>query len=230
MRASGRTCPIFGLIFRQVFITQLPDVVVPHCTTDMVVLSHFSVGLMMAECPDARVLIPLSRQAGNWRIMVDIPHSCLQMQVPMTLTSRRPRSRADRQLPHRRRSGVSFNHLTKLIDKKLANLSASEFTSIWLHSAVLLSWCKTKDSFPEAEDMEQHVEGGWKAKKVAVEEWETSGDYTAIIQVVKDIANQDKVQVYTVCGREEKFEVFVLARLYNGLIGVKAKCLANKIA
>ena len=128
----------------------------------------------------------------------------------------------------------SHHHLTEDIEDKLGKLPSKSFvtemnnyfTATFLHSAVLLSWHKAKDMFPDASDVEEHVEGGWGAKKISVEEWNSDGDYDDIVQVVKDVAKQDNVQVYKVQGRKGKFEVFVLAKIHDGLIGVKAMGVA----
>ena len=130
---------------------------------------------------------------------------------------------------------VSHHHLMEDIEDKLAKLPSkafatetnNDFTATFLHSAVLLSWYKMKGMFPDARDVEEQVKGGWNAKKIAVEEWDTNVDYNAIIQIVKDIAKRDEVQVYTVRGFEGRFEVFVLAKMNDGLIGVKAMGVAR---
>jgi len=49
-----------------------------------------------------------------------------------------------------------------------------------------------KDLFPDARDLEEQVKGGWNSKKIAVDEWDTNGHYGAIVQVVKDVAEQNK--------------------------------------
>jgi hypothetical protein len=90
-----------------------------------------------------------------------------------------------------------------------------------------LSWYQTKDQFPEARDIEEEVQGGRDAKKLAVEEWDSEGEYDAIVQIVKDVAERNEVQVYMVRGREGRFEVFILAKLNDGLIGVKAMGVAT---
>lgn len=54
-----------------------------------------------------------------------------------------------------------------------------------------------------------------------------NGDSNAIIQIVKDIAKQDEVQVYTVRGFEGRFEVFVFAKMNDDLIRVKGMGVAR---
>jgi hypothetical protein len=75
-----------------------------------------------------------------------------------------------------------------------------------------LSWYRPNDRFPEAKDIKEHVEGGWDGKNITVE-WNMNGEYDAIVKVVKDVAERDEVQVYTVGGCEEKLSLFVLAPL-----------------
>lgn len=102
--------------------------------------------------------------------------------------------------------------LAKLPSKAFATETNNDFTATFLHSADLLSWYKMKDMFPDARDVEEQVKGGWNAKKIAVQEWDTNGDYNAI-QILKDIAKRDEVQVYTVRGFEGRFEVFVFSKM-----------------
>jgi len=66
------------------------------------------------------------------------------------------------------------------------------------------------------------VEGDWDATQMAAEEWDNYEEYIDIVQVVKHAAKQDAVRVYIVQMCEGKFVVFILARVDNGLIGVKA--------
>ena len=81
--------------------------------------------------------------------------------------------------------------------------------------------------FPDASYVEAQVEGGWSADKIAVEEWNNDRNYDSVVQVVKDVAKQDDVQAYQVREQEGKFEVFVLAKIHDGLNGVRAMGIAT---
>ena len=129
----------------------------------------------------------------------------------------------------------SQHHLTDDIEDKLGKLPSKtfvtemndDFTATFICSAILLSWCKTKDMFPDASYVEAQVEGGWSADKIAVEEWNNDRNYDSVVQVVKDVAKQDDVQAYKVREQEGKFEVFVLAKIHDGLNGVRAMGIAT---
>jgi len=122
-----------------------------------------------------------------------------------------------------------------LLNNRLANLSAktfvtetdSDFYATFISSSSLPSWSESTDEFPVAEDLESHVNGGRNAERMNVEEWDPRGEYTAIIKVVKDITKRKEVQVYTVQGHGGRFEVFILAKMEDGLVGVKAKGVAT---
>jgi hypothetical protein len=63
---------------------------------------------------------------------------------------------------------ISQHHLTKAIKYKLAKLPFNQFSPMFLHPAVLSSWHRPKDMFPDPGEMEEHVEGGWNGKKITV--------------------------------------------------------------
>ena len=122
-----------------------------------------------------------------------------------------------------------------LLNNRLANLSTktfvtetdSDFYATFIPSSSLPSWSESTDKFPVAEDLEGQVNGGRNAEKMSVEEWDSRGEYAAIIKAVKDITKRKEVQVYTVQGRGGRFEVFILAKMEDGLVGVKAKGVAT---
>ena len=122
-----------------------------------------------------------------------------------------------------------------LLNNRLANLSAktfvtetdSDFYATFISSSSLPSWSESTDEFPTAEDLEGQVSGGRNGEKMSVEEWDSRGEYTPIIKAVKDITKQKEIQVYTVQGRGGRFEVFILAKMEDGLLGVKAKGVAT---
>jgi hypothetical protein len=122
-----------------------------------------------------------------------------------------------------------------LLNNKLANLSSKTFTTetdsdfhgIFISSSALPSWSETADVFPNAVDLEGHVDGGRKGKKLSVKEWDPNAAYTAVVMAVKDITKRNSVQVYSVQGIGGRFEIFVLAKMDDGLVGVRAKGVAT---
>lgn len=58
-------------------------------------------------------------------------------------------------------------------------------------------------------------------------EWDSRGEYSAVIKAVKDVTKRKEVQVYTVQGRGGRFVVFILVKMEDGLVGVKAKGVAT---
>jgi hypothetical protein len=117
-----------------------------------------------------------------------------------------------------------------LINNKLANLSAKTFTTetdsdfhaIFVSSSLLPSWSSNTDSFPAAMDLESQVEGGRNGKVLTVGEWDIRGEYTAVVESIMEVTLRNDVKVYTVQGRGGRFEVFVVAKMDDGLVGVKA--------
>lgn len=122
-----------------------------------------------------------------------------------------------------------------LLNNKLANLSSktfvtetdSDFHAVFISSSSLPSWSDSTEAFPDAEDLESQVDGGREAEKLSIIEWDTRGEYTTIVKAVKDITKRSKVQVYSVQGKGGRFEVFILAKMDDGLVGVKAKGVAT---
>jgi hypothetical protein len=122
-----------------------------------------------------------------------------------------------------------------LLNNKLANISSrtfitetdSDFHAVFISSSSLASWSDDTDAFPSAVDLEGQVDGGRKGKKLSIMEWDPRGEYTAVVKAVKDITKRNAVQVYSVQGKGGRFEVFVLAKMDDGLVGVKAKGVAT---
>jgi hypothetical protein len=123
-----------------------------------------------------------------------------------------------------------------LLNNKLANLSEgktlitetdSDFHAVFISSSVLPSWSDTSSAFPKPEDLENQVDGGRKGKIMNVSEWDKRGEFTAVVKVIKDITKRNEVKVYTVNGRGGRFEVFILAKMDDGLVGVRAKGVAT---
>ena len=121
-----------------------------------------------------------------------------------------------------------------LLNNKIANLSAKtfvtetdeDFHATFIPSSELPSWSNTPSEFPDAVDLEAKVVGGRKAKRLAVKEWDSRGEYTALVEAVKEVT-KSKVQVYSIQGRGGRFEVFILAKMEDGLVGVRAKGVAT---
>jgi hypothetical protein len=115
------------------------------------------------------------------------------------------------------------NKLGGVISKTFTTETDSDFRATFISSAALPSWSDSTSEFPAATDLEGQVDQGWDGKMMGVEEWDTRGEYTAIVQAIKDVTKQNKAQVYTVQGKGACFEVFILAKVDDGLVGVKAK-------
>jgi len=62
---------------------------------------------------------------------------------------------------------------------------------------------------------------------LSVDKWDLRGEYTAIVKAVKEVTNRNEVRVYTIQGHGGRFEVFILAKMDDGLVGVKAKGVAT---
>ena len=120
--------------------------------------------------------------------------------------------------------------LLPLINNKLANLSAktfttetdSDFDAVFISSSFLPSWSSNQDVFPLATDLESQVDGGRNGRMLTVTEWDKSCDYTAVVKVVMDVTLRKQIQVYEIQGRGGRFEVFIVAKMDDGLVGVKA--------
>jgi hypothetical protein len=131
---------------------------------------------------------------------------------------------------------TSKHPFVPLLNNKLANLSEgktfttetdSDFHAIFISSSALPSWSDTDSAFPKPEDLEAQVDGGRKGKMMSVNEWDKRGEFTAVVKVIKDITKRNEVKVYTVNGRGGRFEVFILAKMDDGLAGVKAMGVAT---
>ena len=129
----------------------------------------------------------------------------------------------------------SKHPLVVALNDKLANLSSKtlitetdeDFHATFIPSSVLPSWSSSSATFPSAEDLERQVDGGRNAEISSVEEWDTRSKYSSVVNAVKDVTKQNEVKVYTVDGRGGRYEVFILTKVNDGLIGVKAKGVAT---
>lgn len=122
-----------------------------------------------------------------------------------------------------------------LINNSLANLSTKtfvtetdcDFYATFISSSFLPSWSESINAFPSAEDLESQVDGGRGGIMLSVTQWDSRGEYSAVIKAVKDVTKRNEVQVYTVQGRGGRFVVFILVKMEDGLVGVKAKGVAT---
>jgi hypothetical protein len=130
---------------------------------------------------------------------------------------------------------TSKHPLVTALNDKLANLSSKtlvsetdeEFRATFIPSSVLPSWSSSSSTFPAPEDLENQVDEGRNAEMTTVEEWDVKGHYSTVVSAVKQFTKQKEVKVYTVDGRGGRYEVFILAKAVDGLIGVKAKGVAT---
>jgi hypothetical protein len=130
---------------------------------------------------------------------------------------------------------ASKHPLVMSLNKKLANLSSKtlisetdeDFRATYIPSSVLPSWSSSSSAFPAAGDLESQVDGGRNAEMTTVEEWDSKGRYSSLVDTIKEITKQNELKVYTVDGRGGRYEVFILAKIDDGLIGVKAKGVAT---
>lgn len=122
-----------------------------------------------------------------------------------------------------------------LLNNRLATLSTStfitetdsDFYATFIPSPSLPSWSDSPNTFPDAEDLEGQVDEGHEAEKLSIKEWDSRGEYSAVIKTIQDITKRNYVQVYTVQGHGGRFVVFILAKMDDGLVGVKAKGVAT---
>jgi len=119
------------------------------------------------------------------------------------------------------------DRLSNLSLKTLISETDEDFRATFIPSSVLPSWSSSSSRFPAADDLESQVDGGRNAEMLTVEEWDVKEDYTAVVKAVRDVTKQQEVKVYTVEGRGGRYEVFILAKMDDGLIGVKAKGVAT---
>ena len=121
-----------------------------------------------------------------------------------------------------------------LLNNKLANLTSktfttetdSDFRAVFIPSSSLPSWSDSH-CFPDAKDLEKQVDGGREAEELSVKQWDEEGEYSAVIKAVKDITKRRDVAIYTVKGRGGRYEVFILAKVDDGLAGVRAMGVAT---
>jgi hypothetical protein len=122
-----------------------------------------------------------------------------------------------------------------LLNNRLANLSSktfvtetdTDFYATFISSSTLPSWSDSPSELPSAQDLESQVEGGREGTILSEKEWDSRGEYAAIIKSVKEITKRKEVAIYIVQGRGGRFVVFILAKMEDGLVGVKAKGVAT---
>ena len=122
-----------------------------------------------------------------------------------------------------------------LLNNKIANLSAKtfvteadeDFHAVFISSSDLPSWSESLNKFPDAEDLETQVVGGRNGEKLSVKEWDSRGEYTSIVDAVKEVTKSKEVQVYSIQGRGGRFEVFILTKMEDGLVGFQAEGVAT---
>jgi hypothetical protein len=119
------------------------------------------------------------------------------------------------------------DRVSSLSEKTFVTETDSDFHATFISSSLLPSWTDTPDKFPSAADLEGQVEGGHKARTMTEKEWDPQGEYRSVVLVVKLATNQEVLQVYKVKGRGGRFEVFILAKVDDGLVGVKALGVAT---
>ena len=119
------------------------------------------------------------------------------------------------------------NRLANLQDKTFVTETDSDFYATFISSSALPSWSESIKEFPSAKDLENQVDDGHEGEISSVKEWDSRGEYTGIINAIKDVTKRNEVQVYTVRGRGGRFMVFILAKMDDGLLGVKAKGVAT---
>ena len=119
------------------------------------------------------------------------------------------------------------DRISSLSEKTFVTETDSAFHATFISSSLLPSWTDTPDKFPAAADLEDQVEGGHKARKLTEKEWDPQAEYRSVMLAVKLATNRDVVQVYKVKGKGGRFEVFILAKVDDGLVGVKALGVAT---
>jgi len=119
------------------------------------------------------------------------------------------------------------DRLSNLSSKTLISETDEDFRATFISSSVLPSWSSISSRFPAADDLESQVDEGRNAELLTVEEWDVKGHYAAVVKAVRDVTKQQEVKVYAVEGRGGRYEVFILAKVDDGLIGVKAKGVAT---
>jgi len=119
------------------------------------------------------------------------------------------------------------DRVSSLSEKTYVTETDGDFYGTFVSSSVLPSWTDTPDRFPAAADLEGQVEEGHKARKMTEKEWDPRGEYSAVVEAVKIATNRNVVQVYTIKGKGGRFVVFILAKMDDGLVGVRALGVAT---
>ena len=76
-------------------------------------------------------------------------------------------------------------------------------------------------------DLERQVNGGRDAERLEVHEWHGKEDYVAVIEVVKEVIKTGDLRVYVIYGKRGHYVVFILTKMDDGLIGVRAEGVAT---
>ena len=119
------------------------------------------------------------------------------------------------------------DRVSSLSEKTYATETDDDFYGTFISSSVLPSWTDTPDKFPAATDLEGQVDQGHKARKMTEKEWDPRGEYSAVVDAVKAATKRNVVQVYIVKGKGGRFVVFILAKVDDGLVGVRALGVAT---
>jgi hypothetical protein len=130
---------------------------------------------------------------------------------------------------------VPKHKLIPSLNEKLANLSTntfvtetdSDFIATFIPASALRSWSPSSNEFPAVEDLQLEVSGGREGETYTVEEWDKRGQYTNVIRAIQEVAKSQESKVYSIQGHGGRFQVFILAKVDDGLLGVKAKGVAT---
>lgn len=60
-----------------------------------------------------------------------------------------------------------------------------------------------------------------------MKEWDSQKEYFGVVEAVKSVTKRNVVQVYKVKGKGGRFVVFILAKVDDGLVGVRALGVAT---
>jgi hypothetical protein len=119
------------------------------------------------------------------------------------------------------------DRVSSLSEKTFVTETDSDFYATSISSSALPSWTDSTDKFPDAADLEGQVEAGHSAREMTVEEWDARGEYSGVVEAVKAATSRDVVAVYKVGGKGGRFVVFILAKMDDGLVGVRALGVAT---
>ena len=119
------------------------------------------------------------------------------------------------------------NRLADLSSKTFVTETDTDFYATFISSSTLPSWSDSPSELPAPQDLESQVEGGRDGEMLSEKEWDSRGEYAAVIKSVKEITKRNEVAIYIVQGRGGRFVVFILAKMEDGLVGVKAKGVAT---